>query len=102
MSKTTEELGIHTLKIVSLECICTQIVQDKHFTLFVVEDADGVLETSPCLTLEDFEWEEVKYPFVIFLNVDVYKRLQDDDLITLFVNEFGTAHLIKMGYIKTN
>lgn len=99
----SNEVGrLNALNVTSIEQIHTQTIEGREFTLFVIEGDDETLRDYPCVTAEDIEIDGIKYPFAVFLIREIYKKLEDEDIVVEFIEEFALAHLTKLQHVSIN
>lgn len=102
MPKTLEETGLAGATIAVLKMVHKQIVLDHEFTMFIAEDKGTIFKDQPVITVDNQDMDGEVIPHVIFISQEYYDKFKANDLIEVFVNDFGTAHLVQMGHVTAN
>jgi len=102
MPKTLEETGIAGATITVLELVHKQTVLEHEFTMYIAEDKGTIFKDQPVITVDNQEMDGELIPHVIFISQEYYDKFKANDLIEVFINDFGAAHLIQMGYVTAN
>lgn len=103
MPKTIEELGLANKNVAILDHVYDKKVCGYMFSVFTIDGSiNPIFRQYPLLTIDDQEINGIVYPHAFLIAEDYYKTIIDNDILSEIVEDFGTAHLVRMGHIKAS